>query len=283
MGTLFSDTLVRLRKEAGFPTAYRFYYDCGGAPALKVSYRKYLLMEQGKILPVIGRLQKLSQYLRILPGAPSANELAVAWLKTMAGEEVYSDVFEPLISYRPGEGALPPADKALRRALAEKKYTMTPGQFAATLSSFETYKCSMAMESDTGVWSAADIAKALRLKPSAALRSLRELVKAGLAKEVKKGSFRSLVAGRMVQCPDLAGIDPGLRLKQKDYFKRLETDGSLEYASTGVLRADGLALRSYFPLMCANVEASGAYAITGKTERSAFYYVVGKVVRLWDF
>lgn len=283
MGTIFSDTLVRLRKEAGFPTAYRFYYDCGGEPALKVSYRKYLLMEQGKILPVIGRLQRLSQQLRILPGAPSANELTVAWLKTMAGEEVYSDILEPLISFKLGEGALPPADKALRRALAEKKYTMTPDQFAATLASFETYKCSMAMESDTGVWSAADIAKALRLKPGVALRSLKELVKAGLAKEVKKGFFRSVVAGKMVQCPDLAGINPELRLKQKDYFKRLETDGSLEYASTGVLRADRLALRGYFPLMCANVEASSAYAITEKTERSAFYYVVGKVVRLWDF
>ena len=48
MATIFSDVLTQLRKDSGFATAYSFYHDNGGAPVLKVSYRKYLMMEQGE-------------------------------------------------------------------------------------------------------------------------------------------------------------------------------------------------------------------------------------------
>lgn len=283
MGTLFSDTLARLRKEAGFPTAYRFYHDNGGAAVLKMSYRNYLLMEQGKILPVVGRLQKIYPALRLPQTTPAAKELIVAWLKTMSGEEAYKDIFEPIISPKADPVGLSPVHKALQRTLAEKKFYLTPAQFRAVVSSFETYKCSLTIGNDTGVWSAADIAKAIRVKAPAAEKSLKELVKAGLAKEVKKGLYKSRVAGQMVGYPNLSAIEPELRKKFGEYLKKLEQTGTPEWASKGIIRADALALRGLFPLIGANIEAAQTYAVTEKTEKSAFFYVIGKVVRLWDF
>jgi len=97
MGTIFSDTLVKLRQEAGFPTAYRFFHDNGGDKVLGMCYRKYLMMEQGRNLPVLGRLERLIVGLHMPFGTPAARELTLAWLKTMAGEESYAGLLEPLM------------------------------------------------------------------------------------------------------------------------------------------------------------------------------------------
>ena len=283
MGTLFSDTLTRLRKTAGFPTAYRFYHDNGGAPVLQLSYRKYLLMEQGRILPVIGRLQKIFFALRLPPRTPSANELVLAWLRTMAGEEAFRELIEPALGAKTEAAGLSPLHKALERSLADKKSHVTPDQFRVILSSLETYKCSLTLENDTGAWSAADLAKALGIKKPAAEKSLGALAKAGLLKEMRKGLYKSRLAGTMVEYPNLDIIDPALRGKLRGYLKEIEDSGATEWASKGVIRADALALRGLFPLINMNVAAAQTYAVTEKTDKTAFFYIIGKVVRLWDF
>ncbi len=283
MGTLFSDTLMRLRKTAGFPTAYRFYHDNGGAPVLQLSYRKYLMMEQGRILPVIGRLQKLFFALRLPPKTPPANELVLAWLKTMAGEEAFKGIIEPVLSAKAEASGLSPLHKALERSLSENKSYVTPDQFMVILSSLETYKCNLTMNNDTGVWTAADIAKAVGIKKPAAEKSLKALAKAGLLKEVKKGFYKSRLAGTMVEYPNLSTLEPALRDKMKGYLKKLEESGTPEWASKGIIRADALDLRGLFPLMHMNIAAAQTYAVTKKTDKTAFFYIIGKIVRLWDF
>lgn len=281
MGTIFSDTLVRLRKDAGFTTAYRFYHDNGGAPAFKVSYRKYLLIEQGKNLPVVGRLVKLLIALRLPLGTPESTALVTAWLRTMAGEEIYSDVFAPLLAAR--AVGLSPMHSALNRSLAQKKYHMTLEQLAAIVSSFETYKCSFTLESDSGAWTAERLAAVLKIKKQAAEKGLKVLAGAGLAKETRKGVYRSKVAGMMVENPATVAMPPELKEKVRACFKRLEQEATVEFARMGLLRADSEALRGFFPLMSANVDASNAYAITEKTTKSAGFFVISRVLRLWDF
>ncbi len=283
MGTLFSDTLVRLRKEAGFPTAYRFYHDNGGGPVLKMTYRNYLLIEQGKSLPEMGKLQKLYPALRLPQTTPAVKELIVAWLRTLGGEEAYKEILAPIITPKAEAVGLSPVHQALRRTLAGQKYYLSPAQFRTLVSSFDTYKCSLTMGNDTGTWSAADIAKAIRVKTPVAEKSLKELAKAKLVKEVKKGFYKSRVAGRMLGYPNLNVLAPELLVKFKEYLGKLEHTGTCEWASKGIIRADALALRGLFPLVGASIEAAQTYAVTQQTERSAFFYVIGKVVRLWDF
>jgi len=282
MGTIFSETLTRLRKEGGFPTAYRFYHDNGGGPVLKVSYRKYLLMEKGKNLPGVERLPKLLVALRLPQNTPAARELVAAWLRTLAGEEVYSDIFDPLL-VKAEAAAVTPAEQALRRSIAEKKYYLTEAQVRATLSSFEAYKCAFVLENDCGAWTAEELAKVLKIKKSEAQRALKDFAAAGLARELKKGVYKSRIAGQMVEYPSVLAMRQEVREKVRGYIKRLEQESSAEYSSMGLFRADSLTLKGYYPMLKSTVQASHAYSTVKKTNGSAAFFVIGRVLKMWDF
>ena len=282
MGTIFSETLTRLRKEGGFPTAYRFYHDNGGGPVLKVSYRKYLLMEKGKNLPGVERLPKLLVALRLPQNTPAARELVAAWLRTLAGEEVYSDIFDPLL-VKAEAAAVTPAEQALRRSIAEKKYYLTEAQVRATLSSFEAYKCAFVLENDCGAWTTEELAKVLKIKKSEAQRALKDFAAAGLARELKKGVYKSRIAGQMVEYPSVLAMRQEVREKVRGYIKRLEQESSAEYSSMGLFRADSLTLKGYYPMLKSTVQASHAYSTVKKTNGSAAFFVIGRVLKMWDF
>jgi len=282
MGTIFSETLTRLRTEGGFSTAYRFYHDNGGAPVLKVSYRKYLLMEQGRNLPGVERLPKLLVALRLPQNTPAARELVTAWLKTLAGEEVYTDLFDPLLEKAAAPEATPMA-QALRRSIAEKKYHLTEAQVLATLSSFEAYKCGFVLENDCGAWTPEELAKTLRIKKTAAQLALKDFASAGLVKEVRKGVYKSRIAGQMVEYPAVLAMCQEVREKVRGYIKRLEQESPSEYCSMGLFRADSAALKGYYPLLKSTVEASHAYSTVKKTGGSAAFFVIGRVLKMWDF
>jgi hypothetical protein len=283
MATIFSETLTRLRKEAGFPTAYRFYHDNGGAPFFKVSYRNYLMMEQGRNLPVLGRLARIIMGMRIPERTPQARELTRAWLRTMAGEEAYTGLLEPLFAEGAPASASSPAEEALRRTLAEKKFHITESQILATVSSFEAYKCSFIMETDSGVWTAEALAKALGIKKTLADAALKSFLKEGLVKAEGKGGYRSKMAGQLVEYPAGPAFPPAVLGKLKDYYKRLEAESPMEFGTAGLVRADADALRGFYPMLKSSVEASYAFSTTAKTKKSAGFFVLGRVHRLWNF
>lgn len=282
MATIFSETLTRLRKGAGFPTAYRFFHDNGGAPFFKVSYRNYLMMEQGRNLPVLGRLAKIILGLRIPERTPAARELTLAWLKTMAGEEAYADLLEPLFAQGAPARECSPAEEALRRTLAEKKFHITGEQLLSTVASFETYKCFFVMEMDSGVWTAEAMAKALGIKKAEADKALKSFLKTGLVKAEGKG-YRSKIVGQLVEYPAGPAFPPGVLAKLKGYYKRLEDESPLEFGTAGMVRADADALRGFYPMLKSSVEASYAFNTAVKTRKSAGFFVLGRVHRLWNF
>ena len=92
MGTKFSEMLVKLRKDAGFVTAYKFFYDNGGDKVLGMCYRKYLMMEQGRFLPQFKHLRAFIYGLHLQNRSAAANGLADAWLRTMAGDAASIDI-----------------------------------------------------------------------------------------------------------------------------------------------------------------------------------------------
>ncbi len=282
MGTPFSDMLTRLREEAGFPTAYRFYHDNGGKAMLGMSYRNYLLMEQGRILPIAGRLRNLLVALRLRSKTGSANELAVAWLKTLGGGEFFQDVLAPFVSAGPGAAGFSPVHNALERSLAANKYYLNPDQMRAMLASFETYKCSLVLNNDTGLWSAEQLALALEIKRPVAQEVLEKFAGVKLLKEVKKGFYKSKVAGKMMEYPSLDDNAPELRGVLRGYLEKLVAAGSVEYGGRSVVRAAPAVLRNSFPVMDTNLSSAQTFAVSQRTANSALFYVVGRVIRLFD-
>lgn len=283
MATIFSETLTRLRKEAGYATAYRFFHDNGGAPVLRVSYRNYLMMEQGRNLPVLGRLERLLVGLHMPLATPAARELTLAWLKTMAGEEPFRDLVEPLLSQGVPGGGGSPAEEALRRTLAGQKYHITAEQILAAIASFDIYKCFFMIETDSGVLTAEAMAKAGGMKKAMAARALKDFLKVGLVKAEGKGAYRSKLAGMLVEYPDGPAMPRGVLAKLREYNRRLELESPMEFAVTGMMRADSDVMRGYFPMMKSTLEASYAFSTTKKTKKSAGFLVLSRVHRLWNF
>lgn len=283
MVTVFSGLLIRRRKEAGFPTAYRFYHDNGGAAALKISYRNYLMLEQGRALPVISRLGRLLFALGLTPGSAQADELVVAWLRTMSGEETFRDILQPLLREERKNFGFSPLHGAMKMALSGRKHHITPDQLRVILTNRATNLCMVAMSNDTGLWPVEDIAKALGLKRSETAEAMKILAAAKLMKEVKKGVFRCPLAGGNVEYPFLNTLDQSFRLKLEKYNKDLIASGAVKSSYGCIIRADSEAFSGFFPVMGLNIATAQTYSVNKKSASSALFFVEGRIIKLRCF
>jgi len=283
MSTTFSAALIKARKEAGFPTAYRFYHDACGASGLKISYRTYLLLEQGKLLPAFKKLHTLLLALHLVTASSPANELVAAWLKSMAGENSYDQLLKPLISAAMDGRGFSPLHKAVKKQLAEQRYYITLAQFRATLTDYDTYLCSVALANDTGVWSAESIAKALKLKVPAAEKAMETLARAKILKRVKKGQYMCPMASMILRYPQLSTVEPELRSRLRGYHNKLIDSGTNLWRQGITIRADSVDFHNFFPLLGQDIETASSYGITERTSTSAIYAVEAKVIKLLDF
>lgn len=283
MRSEFAETLCRIRKEGGFPTAYRFFYDNGGEETLGFSYRQYLRMEQGKSLPRCDKLHKIISGLRLTSNSRPANALAAAWLKTLVGEQEYLHIFEPLLGASPLD-ATHPMHTAVKTALASKKHYITPGQFRLILSDPDTFLCFTALQNDTGIWSVRQVAESLRLTENSARAAMRKLAQGKLLRMVRPGAYRCHLATMMIEYPRLDTLEPALRKRLFEYQNLLTGSGTTVLQSTGTIRADIQQLRQhYFPLLLLSVSTAETYNITKKTGSSALFHIESKIVKLRDF
>ncbi|HCC48772.1 MAG TPA: hypothetical protein DEQ38_11745 [Elusimicrobia bacterium] len=283
MATIFSETLTHLRKEAGFPTAYKFYHSNGGAQGLKLSYRKYLAMEQGKILPVVGRLSLLLPGLHILPKSPTGNKLITAWLKTMAGEEAFKDIFEPLLIPPTTQPHISPMHKAMRTALTDEKYHMTSQQLAVIAGNLGNYTCFMLMSNDTGHWSAKKLSSLAGLTENTTEKTLKALADVKVLKRTRAGHYKCPMATAMIEYPSYTPATKAALQTIRGYQDELAAAGTHAWHRRGLIRADSDALCDFFPIMALNLSTAHSYAITEGTKKSALYSIEGRVIKLRDF
>jgi len=283
METIFSKLFVELRKEAGFPTAYRFYHDSGGKDVLKISYRKYLLIEQGKILPVMSRLGTFIWALHMTHKTPKANSFVSAWLKTMAGEENFRELIEPLIAADPGAAKLSYMQKALDKSMNAKKYCITMDQVKVIFANPDNHLCYIAITEDKDAWTIKEFADRLKLTGPAAGKALKELSKVKLVKEIKKGVYKCPIAGMLKDFPHQNTMPAGLRKKIEDYKTGLSLKGKRIYRGRITFRADERELSGFIPVMDVNLTTASTYAIHEKTPNSALFVVEGSVIKLRDF
>jgi hypothetical protein len=282
MQTAFSSALARLRKEAGHKTSYRFYHDSGGAPVLKLSYRKYLAMEQGKILPVFARLRELTAALGHAPKSPGATELIKAWLRTAAGDEAYGELLEPLLRPATAGPGLSPMQKTMERSLAGKKYHISPAQLAVITENRDNYACFLALSSDTGRWTPQRLAPKLRLTPARAAKAMARLAAAKLLKK-QKDAYVCPLTPMMKEDPPVTPAVKTMMNKFFAYQEQLLAAGKPVFHRRGMLRSDAASMAAFVPVMRVNLSAAQAYGVEEGTGESAFYAVEGKVIKLFDF
>lgn len=282
MSTIFSETLKRLRTEAGFPTAYRFYHANGGAAGLKLSYRKYLAMEQGKILPVFERLDLLISGLKVIRLGEAANELVVAWLKTTAGEKAFKLLLEPIINIK-ATSSFSPMEKTVKRSISNRKYHVNVKQFGVIAENRENYLCFLALINDESKWRPADLAKFMELTPEATAKALEALAKVKLLKKYRDGRYDCPLCGMMLEYPNVQVLPPEMGKKFMGHFNDLLAKGKPIWMRVGTVRADYDSLGDYLQLMQLNISAIGGYGITKATKKSALFAVKGSVELLRNF
>lgn len=283
MATIFSETLAKSRKAAGFPTAYRFFHDNGGAHVLGASYRKYLLWEQGKALPPVHLLARLLPALKLLPKGPGHGALAAAWLRTLAGEPAYAEVFGPFIEVLDAERGLSPLHKAMDRALAGSKYPLSVEQAVGILTDCEHYKAFLFMINDSGDWSEAAFEKVVGLSRQAARRVAGDFIKLGLLKKGKGSALKCVLTDRMVEFPRAEVMPAGYGDRMEKFQEELLGSGTSSWRRLGFMRADAKDFAAFFPVMSLNLSTASTYAVSEKTAHSAMFAVEGRVVKLRDF
>lgn len=278
----FSELLRKKRQEAGFRTAYRFFHGNGGENFFGFSYRQYLRIELGKSVPGPERLSRLVSGLRLRDRTTPANELALSWLKTFVGEDVYANVFS-FLGIPASASTMTPAQRAQKSALTGRKRYLTPAQLGAALTDKDTYLCFLALGTDTGTWSADTLANDLGITRQAAERALSTLFSAKLLKRAGKGRYRSSVADQMVELPPREAIDEHLLEKHRDYTRELISAGHEEFGRSGIIRADDVVFRDLFPTLQLSLDAMLAHKARERTDNSALYYITGRVVKLRNF
>jgi hypothetical protein len=282
MATIFSETLVRLRKEAGFPTAYRFYHDNGGKPGLNITYRKYLAIEQGTILPVFGRLSFFIAALRRAPIEPEGKELITAWLKSTVGEKDYSALISPLLSPLSKVPVETPIRAAMKKTLARQKRYITPAQLKAITANRDNYLCFLSLSNDSDAWQPEELARTLGLPAARIKTALEELKQAKLLR--KAGSrYRCHLMDDMLEYPSVTDATRNAIATLSDYQEELVAAGTRVWRQRGVLRADSEALSGFFPLMELNLSIAHTYATNERTKKTGLYFVEGRIVKLKDF
>lgn len=283
MGTIFSKMLVRLRKNAGCATAYRFYHDTGGKAGLKMSYRNYLLIEQGRKLPMFEKLGTFIWALRLIGKCAEANAFVSAWLQTMAGAENFKALIEPLLAAKPDRPGLSPMQQAMKKSIASGNYYLTLEQTKVIYANHDNYLCNLAISNDTGAWAKKELAARLKLTEARTEKALRALAGVKLAKEVKKGVYKCPADSMQREHPHLDSLPPELRKKMSDYDRQLEATGQGLFVCQTIIRADESDFRNFLPIMEVDIATSLTYSITEKTERSALFMVEGKITKLRDF
>lgn len=283
METIFSKQLAQARKNAGFPTAYRFYHDNGGQGVLKLTYRNYLRLEQGLILPVPEKLGVLIFALRLAHGSPEANGLVVAWLKTMTGPDAYRDLVEPLLAARAAAPALAPAEAALKSARLKRTYYINPAQYSVLCASYENFLCCHYTNNDTGNWTAPRLAALLGVTAAVADKALKALTGVKLLKETKKGVYKCLITDQMRMLPDKRTLPAEQVKRYAGFLDRLAAEGGPVLQRRMVLRADGPAFRNFLPSLEAAVLMADSYSVHQETGASALYVVDGTVTKVRDF
>ncbi|HNW42884.1 MAG TPA: hypothetical protein PKI19_00155 [Elusimicrobiales bacterium] len=283
MKTVFSEMLGQLRTQAGFETAYKFYHKNGGQGVLKMSYRNYLNLEQGRSLPPLERLGTLTWALRIHHGSAEANALVSAWLRSMAGEDNFRDYLAPLLAPKPAEPPLSPASQALKKFVDAGTGPLSLEQVRAIHLSENHCLCATAMNCERGALSIRELAERLELPEATAAKVMRDLAGAKLVKEVKKDVYRNSAGMSCKRAPGGNIIPEDIKQKIRGTWRKLEAAGKVVYPYRVIMRADEKDSAGLFNMMDTHMAAVQAYAVDKGSASTALFMVEARITRLRKF
>ncbi|MBI4345207.1 MAG: hypothetical protein HY553_00020 [Elusimicrobia bacterium] len=280
----FARQLVKLRQEAGFPSAYQFYHRNGGRRHFPFTYVHYLRIDKGIRLPKPHWMPCFLSGLRLTPGEGGCRELFLGYLRDLVlTEEAFALIVAPLLEQqaRP-EASI--AQEALRWIKTEHAVHLTPEQFKAQTSTDAAYWCAELLVNDRGTWSAAELANLLGLEAAPIRAALKKLKDVGIAREVGEGRYASRHEGKVYTYPGrLKGLAAYLDQVEGFWDKMYAKRGKETGTRVELVRADESAMRRYFQVLAQTLDSANLYSRTTKGDDSGLFVIEASVKKVLPF
>ncbi|MBI2070780.1 MAG: hypothetical protein HYT79_09300 [Elusimicrobia bacterium] len=285
MVTAFSRVFAKLRKEAGFETAYQFFHKNGGAKVFKCSFPNYLRIEKGTHLPQPKRLPLLCTLLRLPLKSNELKELILAYLTTWLGSKDLTDwVLGPFTNGVGQAMASDPGAQALRKVIRDSAQPLALAQYETIMKNRASYWCYRVLTSAKEPFGVQELTKLLGLRTDEIQTALTALEKQLIVKKTKNGRYESPLAGQFLVFPDSNLISKGMMDRVFQYnAEMIKKKGELLDVRYCGVRADTGKIQGFVPHFRDAIRSVNAYAVTEKTDQSALVFVEGRVYKLFDF
>jgi len=285
MPTPFSTLFSRLRREAGFQTAYRFYHGNGGRRVLQCTFPNYLRIERGETLPRPGRLPLLSNLLRLPLGRRELAPLVRAYLETWSGSADTVDwLRNALASPAGGEAPPDPARQALHRVVRQSARPVGMRQYRAIVRDRASYWCYRVLASSSKGHGAAELSRLLGFPEPELRGALESLRRAGFLRRGRDGLHRCPEAGNFLLFPDPSVLPASLIERVRGFNRDMaRRKGELLMTRHCGTRVDLDRFEGFLPYFREAVRTAQAYSVSEPSPRSALVLVEGRVYKLLDF
>ena len=284
-GTPFSKLFTRLRKAAGFDTAYSFFHGNGGRKVLQCTFSNYLRIEQGETLPPPRRLPVLASLLRLPLKPQELRALVEAYLESWAESADVAEWLARALRAAPAHELPPdPFRQALHQVVRRSVRPVTTTEYAAIIQDRAAYWCYRALAGSKLAHASAELAVSLGLPEREVRRGLEVLREAGFAKREKDGSYRNRHEGRFLLFPD-PSVLPADLVERPLAFNRdmARRKGELLMVRHCGTRVDLDRFEGFLPFFRDAVRSAQAYAVAEPSPRSALVFVEGRVYKALDY
>lgn len=280
----FSSALLALRREAGFPSAYRFYHRNGGRLHFGFTYVHYLRLEKGAKAPRAEAFGAILKALRLAPSHGGARRLFKAYLLDVLGSpEAYELVVGGLAEDAPKVSPTL-AEGGFERLKREHLMHMNTEQFRAVSESEHAYWISEVLLNDQGSWDAKTAGEKVGCAEKEAAAALARLKSAKLLRETSPGRYRTRQPGKFWTFPGRTkGMEPLLDRVRGYWDKMAAKRGGPFGERLELVRASSSVMRQYMNALHRAVDEANLAATHAKGEDTALFLIEGRVRRLLPF
>lgn len=277
----FAGTLARLRREAGFPTAYAFYHKNGGKRTFPFTYPYYAKLERGDSLPRGAWLGLLLDQMRVGPTAGERRGLVLDYLRDLfSDDQAFDALVEPLLAApapEPGQRAV------MKRLLSAQAFHVTPAQMTAVVASEESYWAFNCLVNNRKPLAAADIAAAAALPEARVTAALRTLQAVKLARPAGQ-RWSSPASGFWCVYPrGHRGYASDLNRLQRHIAAAAKRRGAGLMDMGTLVRAEESSVQETLRAVREAIQSLSAAAVDAPGRGTAFFVVEAKASRLFPF
>ena len=270
--TRFGPALARLRRDAGFPTAYAFYHRTGGRRVFPFTFQYYLKIEGGRSVPRPDWVPGLIAALRVAPSDAAHRKLVTGYLKDLCGsEEAYAALIGPLAAPSPPE---PESPGVIRKLMYQRAYPLSLTQLEALAASEAAYWAFEYLSNTEEALTAAELAERLGLRAKPLAVALGKLVALRLVKRAAAGRFKCPLVGRRLLYPADGPATRRSRAAVRAHIEAMAKRSGGDVAWTGLIfRATESVIRAASADCVTRMEQAAAGSVYDAAEGTGIYFL----------